>query len=122
MTRRRHRRTAPADKFDQMRVCSDLIVAALTDAATQRSALSLSEWIEHERRAVLAAANHWAATHPGCGPVTAGEIELCEQIALGHTYSSKLALYVTELVYFDPVRCQQIRNRPGHGRASHGQV
>ena len=105
-----------------MRACSDAIVAALTGAAKRRGELTLSEWIEHERGAVLAAANRWAATHPECGPVTATEIEMCEQIALGHTYSSKLALYVTELVYLDPVRCRQIRPVPSPDRDAQGQV
>jgi hypothetical protein len=109
MTGRPHRRSTRGDRFDQMRACSDTIVAAVTAATKRRPELTLPEWIEHERSAVLAAANLWAATHPDCGPVTASDIERCEQIALGHTYSSKLALYVTELVYRDAGRCQHIR-------------
>lgn len=55
---------------------------------------------DHERRAVMDAANLWALAHEGCETVTATTVDRCDTMASGHIdWVSKFPLYVSERVY-----------------------
>lgn len=81
------------------RRCQDHIHRALLQEMSHRGDRGDATWIEREREAVAIAANQWATAH-GMATVTVDDVERVEPMAVGHMdYGSKLALYVTELVF-----------------------
>lgn len=87
------------NRHDEFLACHRALLAALVaEQANRRSSQGL-EWIARERTALATAATGWARQYDRA-PVTVDQIEAIEHQAMGHIdYSSKLALYVAELVY-----------------------
>lgn len=76
--------------------CRDGVLAALVEAARDRR----DGWAEHERDAMVIAANYYALSNPGLTTITADDIERIEGLAVGHVdYADKIALYVAEMVH-----------------------
>jgi hypothetical protein len=75
----------------------DDLIERLT-AAQKSGRGKRSDWVEHERQAMLDGVNE-ERVRMGKPPVEVSEIERVEILALGSDYSEKLALYCAELVY-----------------------
>lgn len=84
---------------DKMMSCMQFILKAHAAIAEDRSA---DDWIEQERECVATAANIWAMSNGMTPGVSLEAVERCEIPALGHIdYMRKLALYVSEYLFFE---------------------
>ncbi len=73
------------------------ILLELIDAMRYRA--QHDDWEELERRAVVYAANRYAAAHY-LNRTNVAQVEAIEHLAVGHVdYAGKLALYVAELIH-----------------------
>jgi hypothetical protein len=86
-------------RHDDFLACHRVLLDAL--AAEQRNrARNPDDWELRERAALVNAANRWVDARTGLRHVDAEAVERVEPRAMGHIdYSSKIALYVAQLVY-----------------------
>lgn len=89
--------------WDERDACRRRLYDALVAEMEHRPRCAGLEWINNERQAIVDAANRWASSHTNCATVTVDAVETIEHRACGHVdYASKLAMYVTDLVYGPP--------------------